>query len=389
MHTNPDREPVLVGTYQTEYVKNPEQTTLHFILDSIAGIVGKYSLKPHDIDGLSVSSFLMGPDNTTTVAEQVGITARWTHQGNAGGAAHIAAVLDTARAIQHGYANTVVISSADSYSVARHKLLMNNFNSSMRDFIAPSGFGGTNGLFAMLQRRHMHEYGTTREQLAKLSVVQRHNASLNENALLRSELSVEDYLDCRMIADPIGLYDCVLPCGGGESTLLTTRAKAEEMGWDYLKILSGDYRVNYVQDTFLTLRGGWADFSGDLFKTAGLEHKDIDVVGLYDDYPIMELIQLEGLGFCPEGEGGRWLEDTDISVTGETPINTGGGQLSCGQAGAAGGAIALTEAVKQLQSEVEEGRQVPNAETAVISGFGMIGFGKGLGESALIIARKD
>ena len=110
-----------------------------------------------------------------------------------------------------------------------------------------------------------------------------------------------------------------------------------------------------------------------MFQQAGLGHSDIDMVQLYDDYPIMELIQLEGLGFCGRGEGGRFVEKTDISLSGTLPINTGGGQLSCGQSGAGGGAIGLTEAVMQLQGEAG-GRQVANARTALVSGFGMVGF---------------
>jgi acetyl-CoA acetyltransferase len=105
---------------------------------------------------------------------------------------------------------------------------------------------------------------------------------------------------------------------------------------------------------------------------------------LYDDYPIMELIQLEGLGFCGKGEGGRFVDATDISLTGTLPINTGGGQLSGGQCGAGGGAIGLTEAVMQLQGEAGA-RQVAGARTALVTGFGMVGFVKGLCQSAVIL----
>lgn len=380
-------EAVIVGSYQTPYVKNPTETTLYFILKSIGGVLNKYGISPTEVDGLGVSSFLMGPDNTTTIAEQSGICAKWTYQGSAGGAAHVAGVLDAQQAIINGSAETVVISAADSYSVAVHNKLMNDFNSSMRDYIAPHGFGGTNGLFAMLQRKHMADYGTTREQLGKLSVIQRENAAHNENALLRTPLTIEDYLNCRQIAEPIGLYDCVMPCGGGESTLLMSKAKAESLGLPYVEILAGDYRSNYGGDQFLLMSGAWAEFQSEMFSRAQISHSDIDVVGLYDDYPIMEVIQLEGLGFCPQGEGGRFIEDTDISVIGDLSINTGGGQLSCGQTGAGGGAIALTEVLMQMNGEVEVQRQVPGPELGVVSGFGMIGFGKGTGQSAMILKK--
>ncbi len=132
------------------------------------------------------------------------------------------------------------------------------------------------------------------------------------------------------------------------------------------------------------LEGGWAEFSPKLFRDAGLTHTDIDMLQLYDDYPIMELLQIEGLGFCPKGAGGRFVEETDISLGGSVPINTGGGQLSCGQCGAGGGAIGVTEAVMQLQGEAGD-RQVRGAKTALVTGFGMVGFVKGLCQSAVIL----
>src|SRR5699024_1756331 len=113
-------EAVIVGSYQTPYEKKPRESTLYFILKSIGGDLSKYGIAPTDVDGLGISSFLMGPDNTTTVAEQSGICARWTYQGSAGGAAHIAGVLEAQQAIDQGRAETVVVSAADSYSVAVH-----------------------------------------------------------------------------------------------------------------------------------------------------------------------------------------------------------------------------------------------------------------------------
>ena len=149
-------------------------------------------------------------------------------------------------------------------------------------------------------------------------------------------------------------------------------------------MLSGDERTNYGPKELLLLSGGWETFSDTMFKEAGVRHGDLDFVQLYDDYPIMEVIQLEGLGFCKRGEGGRFLDQTDISLTGTLPINTGGGQLSCGQSGAGGGAIGLTEAILQLQGDGGE-RQVADARLGLVSGFGMVGYVKGLCQAAVIL----
>lgn len=379
-------EPVVVACGQTEYHKSPDEPTLWYIADAVRRALASCGLSPTDVDGFGVSSFLLPPDNTATVAEQLGITAKWSYWGTSGGSAQVAGLLQAAHAIERGDAEVVVLAAADAYSVRRHNALMDSFNTGMRDYLAPYGFGGTNGLFAMLQRRHAYEFGTTREQLGKLAVTQRANAVKNSNALLRQPMTLTDYMDARTICAPLGLYDCVLPCGGGEAVVLTSRRKAEGLGRAALRIRAGAERMNYAPEELLMLEAGWAEFQESMFAAAGITHSDVDMLQCYDDYPIMELIQIESLGFCERGEGGQFLADTDISIDGELPINTGGGQLSCGQSGMGGGAIGLTEAVLQLQHEAGE-RQVPDARTALVSGFGMVGYGRGLCQSAVLLTR--
>jgi acetyl-CoA acetyltransferase len=376
---------VIVGYGQTEYHKRPVKSTAWYTIDAVARALAQCGLTPRDVDGLGVSSFLLPPDNTATMCEQLGIQARWTFWGTNGGASHVVAILEAAKAIERGDAETVVLVAADAYSVGKHNELMDHFNTGMQDYLAPFGFGGTNGLFAMLQRRHSYEYGTTREQLGKLAVTQRANASLNENALLRAPMTMEDYLTCRPICEPLGLFDCVLPCGGGEATVIVSAERAKTIHRPPVRVLSGAQRTNHGPDETLNMRGGWTEFHSQMFEDAGLTHDDVDLLELYDDYPIMEVVQIEGLGFCGEGEGGLFVANTDISLQGTLPINTGGGQLSCGQSGAGGGAIAVTEAILQLQREAGD-RQVADPTTALVSGFGMVGYGKGLCASAVFLS---
>lgn len=379
-------EPVIAAYGQTEYHKDPDEPTLWYVADAVRRALANCGMSPRDVDGFGVSSFLLPPDNTATVAEQLGITARWSYWGTSGGSTQVVGLLQAARAIERGDAEVVVLVAADAYSIRRHNALMDSFNTGMRDYLAPYGFGGTNGLFAMLQRRHGHESGTTREQLGKLAVTQRANATLNGNALLRQPMKLADYLNARTICDPLGLYDCVLPCGGGEAVVLTSRERAQSLERPSIRILSGAERMNFSPDELLMLEAGWAEFQESMFSDAGITHDDVDMLQCYDDYPIMELIQLEGLGFCGRGEGGQFVIDTDIGIDGELPINTGGGQLSCGQSGMGGGAIGLTEAVCQLQHGAGD-RQVPGAQTALVSGFGMVGYGRGLCQSAVLLSR--
>jgi acetyl-CoA acetyltransferase len=376
---------VIIGYGQTAYHKRTEWSTLQYCVEAVRLALDSCGLSGKDVDGLGVCSFMLPPDNTATLAEHMGLTLTWGYLGTFGGAAQVIGLLRAARAIESGEAETVVLVAADAYSISAHDSMMDQFNSGMRDYLIPYGMGGTNGLFAMLERRHRFEYGTTREQLGKLAITQRRNAGLNPNALLRDPMTMDDYLNARLICDPIRLYDCVLPCGGGEAIVVTSAERARTLNRPIIRVLAGGERTNYGSDKLLLLDAGWREFAPEMFDQAGLSHSDIDMVQLYDDYPIMELIQLEGLGFCGRGQGGRFVEDTDISLAGTLPINTGGGQLSCGQSGAGGGGIGLTEAVIQLQREAGD-RQVPNARTALVSGFGMVGYVKGLCQSAVILA---
>lgn len=377
---------VIIGYGQTEYHKHPQHEVLWYLADATRRALAHAGINKREVDGLAVSSFMLAPDNTATIAEQLGMTLRWGYLGTFGGAEQVIGVLRAARAIQHEEADVVVVVAADSFDVERHMSMMNVFNTGF-EYLAPYGMGGTNGLFAMLECRHRYEFGTKREQLGKLAVTQRRNAQLNPNALLRSPMTLDDYLNARLICDPIRLYDCVLPCSGGEAVVVTSERKARTLRRRAINILAGAERTNYRPKDLMLLEGGWAEFSPKLFRDAGLTHDDIDMLQLYDDYPIMELIQIEGLGFCGKGEGGQFVEETDISLQGNLPINTGGGQLSCGQCGAGGAAIGLTEAVMQLQGEANA-RQVHGAKTALVTGFGMVGFVKGLCQSALILTNQ-
>jgi acetyl-CoA acetyltransferase len=230
----------------------------------------------------------------------------------------------------------------------------------------------------------MYEFGTTREQLGRIALIQRDNARLNANALLRGQLTMQAYLDARNIADPVHLYDCVMPCAGADAVVVVAPRIARRLGRIPLRILAGGEWHNHEPGHPVVLDTGLRRFSTDLFAEAGCSPSDLDFIQLYDDYPIMVLIQLEDLGFCVKGAGGELLQAQDFSRDGRTSLNTGGGQLSCGQAGASGGMIGAVEAVAQLQGEAGD-RQI-NANLGLITGFGMVGYGRGLSSSAVVLA---
>ena len=376
----------IVGYGETEYHKRRARTPMFYIADSIRRALASANLTKKDVDGLSVTSFELPPDNTTTVAEHLGMSIRWAFHGVYGGASGIIGMAQAARAIKAGDAEVVVVVAADAVDVQAHNEEIRSLNKSLRDYVVSYGCAGANGIFGLVQRLHSHTYGTTREQLGKLAVTQRQHASLNPNALLRSPLTLDEYLNARVIADPIRLYDCVMPCSGGEAVVLTTEERARTLGVVPVGIRSAGQRHNHDPGEVVVLTQGWCTFSDAMFDEAGLAREEIDLVQLYDDYPIMSLIQLEDLGFCAKGDGGPFLERTDISISGTLPINTGGGQLSAGQCGAGGGMIGPVEAVRQLRGEAGD-RQVANARRALVSGFGMVAYGRGLSTSAMILER--
>ena len=197
-------------------------------------------------------------------------------------------------------------------------------------------------------------------------------------------MTLEDYLNARIIADPIRLYDCVLPCAGAEAVVVGAVDRVAP--GKAVRVLSGYEQHNHPPGEISPLRGGWELFRDALYRDAGYGPRDLDFVQAYDDYPIMVAIQLEDLGFCDKGEVGRLLEQNSLTWDGSLPLNTGGGQLSCGQSGAGGGMIGLVEAVRQLRHEAGA-RQVPKAMRGLVSGYGMVGYGHGLSTSSIVLER--
>jgi acetyl-CoA acetyltransferase len=215
-------------------------------------------------------------------------------------------------------------------------------------------------------------------------VAQRANALTFPHALMKAPLTLEDYLTARLIADPLRLFDCVMPCAGADAFLVLRRARAEDLGLPYVRILATIERHNAFPDDPIQYRGGWALDRDELYAQAGVAPEDIDVLATYDDYPVISLMQIEDLGFCKKGEAPDFVRRHSFTVDGSFPINTSGGQLSAGQAGAAGGFLGLVEIIRQLTGQALGGA-VPDAQIGLASGFGMINYDRGLCSGAAIL----
>jgi acetyl-CoA acetyltransferase len=257
------------------------------------------------------------------------------------------------------------------------------------EWTTPYGYFGAPNAFGMLSRYYDDTFGLDYRALGKHAVTQRAHAVLNELACekLRKPITVEDYLDSRMINDPIRLLDCVMPCDGASGLLVTKRKIAEKRGLDKIVVPIGyGERTNPGADKSIvdpTITGH--KVAGEkAFAQAGLKPADIASFHPYDDFIIAIMMQLEMLGFCAHGQGAGFVNEREFLFSGDLPLNTGGGQISAGQCGLAGGGTNLIEAVRQLFGE-GGARQVSNTANALVTGIGGIPYGRNWNTSTVMI----
>lgn len=379
---------VLAAPVTVPYVRFSIRGAHWFIARAIAGLVREAGLQKDDIDGLCVASFTLAPDTAIGVAQHLGLTPRWLDFVPMGGAAAVMALRRAARAVQSGDAGIVACVAGDTNGIDSFRRSTASFSQSARDAVYPYGSGGPNLNFALLTAHYMRVYGARREEFGKLCVAQRANALRNPHALFRRPLTLDEYMNARPVAPPLHLFDCVMPCAGAEAFLVMRRERAEEHGLAYARLLASIERHNAFASDPVQVRGGWALDRDELYAQAGAGPADIDFVEAYDDYPVVNLMQLEDLGFCAKGEGPDFVRGHTFTVEGTFPLNTSGGQLSTGQAGTAGGFLGMVEAIRQLTDQ-PLGAQVSGAKLGLVSGFGMVNYDRGLSSGAAILARAE
>jgi acetyl-CoA acetyltransferase len=352
---------------------------------ALHALVARAGIRPRDIDGLCVSSFTLGNDTAVGLTQHFGLSPRWLDHIPMGGACGIVALRRAVRAVQAGDADIVACVAGDTNAPDSFRRMVAGFSRFAADASYPYGAAGPNGSFALLTDAYMRRHGATREDFGRICISQRENALAFPHALMTQPLTMEAYLGARMIADPVALFDCVMPCAGAEAFLVTRPDIATSLGLSGVRVCATIERHNAFPEDPIQLRGGWAVDCGELYAMAGLSPSDIDVVETYDDYPVIIMMQFEDLGFCAKGEGPEFVRAHDLTVAGDFPHNTSGGQLSVGQAGAAGGYLGLVEAMRQVTGTAL-GAQVAGARTALAAGFGMINYDRGLCAGAAILA---
>jgi acetyl-CoA acetyltransferase len=334
--------------------------------------------------GVTIPTAYPQPFWPEEAAEILGITPGFLLGGATGGAGAVSLLGGMAAAIHSGIIDVALVIGAAA-PFAEH------FGGGiqpgdMRDWEIPYGTMGPNSKIAMVMRRHMHEYGTTLDHFGKIAVAGRYHASLNPAAYLRKPITIDDYKNARLVADPVRLLDCVLPANGGKAFILASPERARQLKKPpvYLRGFGERSNPSYGPRAGSdALVMGVADAGRIAMQTAGVLHGDINFLELYDDYIVVVYLQIEDLGFCAKGDKG-FFERTDFTIRGELPIQTGGGMINCGQPSTAGGTLHVLEAVRQLRGEGGE-RQVPNAKVGLVTGLGVLPYGKNLGCCAVAV----
>lgn len=368
---------VVTAPVTVPYVRYSEASAHAFIARALTGLLQSSGLRKTDIDGLCLGSFTLAPDTAVAVTQYLGLTARWLDFLPLGGMSGVVALRRALRAVQSADADVVACVGADTNHTDSFRKSLESFSTFARDAVLPYGAGGPNANFAMLTSYYMRTYGARAQDFGKLCVAQRDNALSYPHALFKKPLTLEEYLTARPIADPLRLFDCVMPCAGAEAFLVMRRDRARRLGIPHVRVLATSERYNAYAEDPIQMRGGWVLDRDRLYREAGVGPEDIDLLQTYDDYPVMSMIQMEDLGFCAKGEGPEFVRRHSFTTDGSFPHNTSGGQLSVGQAGCAAGFLGLVETLRQL-SGCSLAKPVPNARFGLVAGFGMITYDRGL-----------
>ena len=350
----------------------PGFTDMELLVRSARAAVADAGLKMGDIDGLCTAS-ASATMWAMPVVEHLGINPRYIDGTMIGGSSFIAHLLPAMLALQAGVCNAVLVCYGSAQRTAafgrkevvasRRFLDPQPYEHPYEPLLPPSAY-------ALAASRHMHQYGTTRRDLAEVAVAARAWARLNPEAFMRDPLSIDDVLASRMVSDPLSVRDCCLVTDGSGAYVLVRAERAKDLPNKPVYVLGNgtavwNRQISSMHDLTVTA----ASQSGaDAYAMAGLQAKDIDVVQLYDAFTINTLLFLEDLGFCAKGEGGAFVRDGAIAPGGRLPVNTNGGGLSCVHPGMYG-IFALIEAVRQLRGGCGE-RQVAGATTALAHGNG-------------------
>lgn len=364
----------IAGAAETALGKVTDQTELSMVALAARAALAEAGMTLRDVDALFTNYMpFVGADNgASRVGEYLGIHPRYADCSDLGGAAFECFVQHAMLALTLGRCECalIVYASRQRSRRSRPRRLETDQYSLTGQFDQPYGLLMPISQYALIAARHMYQYGTTSEQLARVAVSARKWAALNPKAWSREPLTVDDVLASPLISEPLHQLDCCLVTDGGGAIVVTTAARARDAAKTPVRVLGlgeshGAYHVAQIPD--LTVTPG-AAAARQAFAMAGITPSDVDVFEPYDNFTSAVISQLEDCGFCGKGEGGSFVEEGHTEPGGSLPTSTMGGGLSYCHPGALG-LLLLVEAVRQLRGEAGD-RQVPAAELAVAHGVG-------------------
>lgn len=366
------------------YAKSSPHEVPWFVGGALREMLDRAGLQKNVVDGLIVASYRLAPDNAAGLCEYLGLSPRFIADLPYGGASGVMALHRAARAVQANDAEVIACVGADV--VPRAGDDGSSFSSFSRDHVFPYGAAGPNGVFSLISEHYARRWQVSREDFGRICIAQRENAMSSPHALLRSPMSMDDYLGARPITDTFSLLDCVMRCCGAEGFLVMSTARARALGLPYARLAALVERHNGRSNELIQEAVGVVMDRDALYEQAKLEPADMGFVQAYDDYPVIVMLQLEALGFCEPGQASRFLRKRDMRITGDFPLNTGGGMLSIGQAGAAGGFLGVTEGLRQITGETS-GPRVVRSSAGIVSGYGTVNYDRGLCSAAAILTQ--
>ena len=357
----------IVGAAVTGIDSKPGFSAMELLARAALLAIADAGLTPADIDGV-FSTLPEDPFSAMSVPEYLGIRPRVVDSTRTGGSAFQVQAMWAAMALDAGLCDAALICYGSNQRSGAGGLVRSGGTPFPYEAIFKPRNPTTS--YALAAQRHMHDYGTSREQLAEVAVAARKWAQLNPDAFVRDPLSIEDVLSARMVSDPLTVRDCCLVTDGAAAVVMTRADRARDLPRPPVYLLgaaSATWHRNISTLDDLTVTAA-TEAAPRAFAQAGVTPADIDVVELYDAFTINTILFLEDLGFCPKGEGGRFVADGAIAPGGRLPVNTNGGGLSCAHPGMYG-LFTMVEAATQLRGTAGD-RQVPGARLALSHGNG-------------------
>jgi len=380
----------IAGVFEHPTRKATDKTIPQLHAELTAGVLKDAGLTKDDIDGFFCDSTAPGLGGIS-MAEYLGLNLKYTDCTETGGSSYIVHVGHAAQAIADGKCNVALITLAGRpRAEGLTKLGPRTYGEPPEGgFELPYAPQVTNS-YAMAAMRHMHEFGTTSEQLAWIKVAASHHAQHNEHAVLRDVVTVEDVVNSPMIADPLHRLDCCVISDGGGAIIMVNPEIAKSLGDRSVKVLGQGEAIKHLNGGQVDLTYTAGVVSGPIaFEEAKLTPADMDYASIYDSFTITVLITLEDLGFCARGDGGKFVSDGNlISGVGKLPFNTDGGGLCNNHPSNRGSMTKVIEAVRQLRNEAHPAVQVPDCTLALAHGTGGQ-IGTRSGSATVILGRND